>query len=62
MTFLFAVEKKTVMAPDDFYRILKEEGAELSDKLKARITKLFVNLKDNELSYTTVLKALTFSR
>jgi len=49
------------MAPDDFYRILTEEGIDLSDKVKARINKLFVNLKDNSLTYTTVLKALAFS-
>jgi len=59
--FQFDKDKTTVIAPDDFYRILMEEGVELSDKVKARINKLFVNLKDNSLAYTTVLKALAFS-
>ena len=50
------------MSPDDFFRILKEEGLDLSDKEKTRINKLFANLKDNTLSYTTVMKALAYSR
>ena len=59
---LFLVEKKTVMSCEDFYRILKEEGLELNDKEKAKIYKLFANIKENTLPYQTVLKALVFSR
>ena len=56
------IEKKTVMSCEDYYRILKEEGLELSDKEKAKINKLYVNLKENTLPYQTVLKALMYSR
>ena len=56
------IEKKTVMLCADFYRILKEEGLEFSDKEKNKINKLFANLKENTLPYQTVLKALFYSR
>ena len=50
------------MTCEDFYRILKEEGLELSDKEKTKINKLFANIKENTLPYMTVLKALNYSR
>ena len=50
------------MASEQFYRLLKEEGPlALSDVQKNRIKKLFLNLKDNTLPYSTVLKSLEFS-
>ena len=56
------VDKQGVLQVDDFYRILQEEGPiNLKDAQKARIKKLFVNLKDNTLPYSTVLKSLEFN-
>ena len=49
------------MLAEDFYRLMKEEGAvQLNEAQKARIKKLFVNLKDLTLPYSTVLKSLEF--
>lgn len=50
------------MKCEDFYRILEGENLQLSDKEKRRINKLFANIKDNTLSYQTVLKAIMWSR
>ena len=50
------------MPSEQFYRLLKEEGPiALSDVQKNRIKKLFINLKDSTLPYSTVLKSLEFS-
>ena len=50
------------MSSEQFYRLLKEEGPlVLSEVQKTRIKKLFVNLKDSTLPYSTVLKSLEFS-
>ena len=41
---------------------MSEEGPlKLSDAQKGRIRKLFVNIKDGTLPYSTVLKSLEFS-
>lgn len=56
------VEKQGVMPSEQFYQLLKDEGPiVLSDVQKSRIKKLFINLKDNSLPYSTVLKSLEFS-
>ena len=64
LTFIFALtEKKTVMPAEEFYRLLKEEGAiTLSEVQKTRIKKLFMNIKDGTLPYSTVLKCLDYAK
>ena len=54
-------DKQGVLPVEEFYTILSQEGPlKLSDLQKTRIKKLFVNIKDNNLSYSTVLKSLEF--
>ena len=49
------------MKVDVFYQLLKDEGPlQLNDAQKQRIKKLYVNIKDNTLPYSTVLKSLEF--
>jgi len=56
-------DKQGVLPVEEFYTILSQEGPlKLSDLQKARIKKLFVNIKDNNLPYSTVLKSLDFER
>ena len=64
LTFILRlIEKKTVLPAEEFYRLLKEEGAiTLSEAQKTRIKKLFMNIKDNTLPYSTVLKCLDYSK
>ena len=50
------------MLADDFYRILEEGSISLSDKEKAKIGKLYENIKERTLPYMTVLKALSYQR
>lgn len=51
------------MPVEEFYRLLREESAViLNEAEKARIKKLFVNLKDGTLPYSTVLKCLDFDK
>ena len=46
---------------EEFYKLLAEEGPiALNGSEKQRIKKLFINLKDNTLPYSTVLKSLEF--
>ena len=59
--FITAIDKQGVLQVEDFYKLLREEGPiNLSDAQKQRIKKLFINLKDNTLPYSTVLKSLEF--
>ena len=64
LTFILRlIEKTTVLPAEEFYRLLKEEGAiTLSEAQKTRIKKLFMNIKDNTLPYSTVLKCLDYSK
>ena len=51
------------MPAEEFYRLLKEEGAiTLSEVQKTRIKKLFMNIKDGTLPYSTVLKCLDYAK
>jgi len=43
-------------------RTKDEGGVELSEEQKARIKKLFGNMKEGSLPYSTVLKGLDFSK
>ena len=56
-------DKQCVLPAEEFYRLLKEEGAiDLSDGQKTKIKKLFQNIKDGTLPYTTVLKCLDYEK
>ena len=56
------LDKQNVMDVEEFYRMIKEEGQiDLSQAQKNRIRKIYINIKDNTLPYSTVLKNLEYS-
>jgi len=52
-----------VLPAEEFYKLLREEGPiNLNEAQKRRIKKLYLNIKEGTLPYSTVLKCLDYEK